>query len=361
MEKKMSTATSAPQFRMPAEWECHDATWLCWPTNRNDWPGKIEPIPWVFTQMAKKLSEGEIVRIIVQSAEHEKKVRKILKSADVELKRIEFYRIPTNRGWTRDMGPIFTYRGSERDVAVLRFRFRAWSKYRDWKKDDLVHMRAAKLLKLPLVPAIFKNKDVELEGGSIDVNGSGAVLTTEECLLDPKVQVRNPGFTREDYDAMLKQYLGVEKVIWLGHGIAGDDTHGHVDDLCRFVNTATVVLSEESNPQDVNYKPLQENKERLQGIRLAHDEKLAVISLPMPDPVLFNGRRLPASYANFYIGNTAVIVPTFNDPNDRIALGILSDLFPGRKVVGIHALDLVLGQGTLHCLTQQQPSQPYHE
>jgi agmatine deiminase len=356
----MNTAESTSLFRMPAEWERHDATWLCWPTNRNDWPGKMEPIPWVFAEMAKKLSAGEIVRIIVQSADHEKKVKRILQSADADLKRIEFFRFPTNRGWTRDMGPIFTHRKSERDVAVLRFRFRAWSKYTDWRKDDQVHGRAAKALKLPLIPIIFHGEEVELEGGSIDVNGNGTVLTTEECLLDPKVQVRNPGFTREDYDAMLKQYLGVEKVIWLGHGIAGDDTHGHVDDLCRFVNSSTVVLCVETNPRDANYQPLQENKERLQGLRLAHGEKLGVVSLPMPSPIVFNGQRLPASYANFYIGNAAVIVPTFNDPNDRIALGILSDLFPGRKVVGIHAVDLVLGQGTLHCLTQQQPACPEH-
>ena len=361
MEKEMNGVNETSLFRMPAEWERHDATWLCWPTNRNDWPGKIEPIPWVFAEMVKKLSLGEIVRIIVQSADHERKVKRILKSADVETKQIEFFRFPTNRGWTRDMGPIFTHRRSEHDVAVLRFRFRAWSKYPDWKKDDLVHGRAAKALKLPLLPVIFQQNEVELEGGSIDVNGNGTVLTTEECLLDPNVQVRNPGFTREDYDEMLKQYLGVEKVIWLGRGIAGDDTHGHVDDLCRFVNTATVVLAEESDSQDVNYKPLQENKERLQGIRLAHGEKLAVIPLPMPSPVVFNDQRLPASYANFYIGNTVVIVPTFNDPNDRVALGILSDLFPGRKVVGIHAVDLVLGQGTLHCLTQQQPAPPQQE
>jgi agmatine deiminase len=348
--------TVNPQFRMPAEWEPHDATWLCWPTNRNDWPGKMAPIPWVFAEMAKKISLGEIVRIIVQSAEHEKKVRQILKSATADLNRIEFFRFPTNRGWTRDMGPIFTQRESEQDVAILRFRFRAWSKYDDWKKDDLVHVRAAKALKLPLVPVVYKNEDVELEGGSIDVNGQGTVLTTEECLLDPLVQVRNPGFTRTDYEEILRQYLGVEKIVWLGKGIAGDDTHGHVDDLCRFVNPSTVVLCEENNPQDENYLPLKENKERLQGLRLAKGEKLEVISLPMPSPVVFQGQRLPASYANFYIGNAAVIVPTFNDPKDVTAIGILSELFPDRIVVGIHAIDLVLGQGTLHCLTQQQPA-----
>ncbi len=353
MEKEI---ISPKQFRMPAEWERHKATWLCWPTNRKDWPEKFEPIPWVFAEMAKKLSIGEIVRIIVQSAEHEKKVKQILKKADVDLTKIEFFRFPTNRGWTRDMGPIFTQRVLENDIAVLRFRFRAWSKYSDWRKDDQIHQRAAKSLKLPLVPVIFKNEEVELEGGSIEVNGDGTVLTTEECLLDPKVQVRNPGFAREDYEAMLQKYLGVEQVIWLGNGIAGDDTHGHVDDICRFVNSHTVVLCEEKKSNDINYKPLQENKERLQGIQLANCMTLNVISLPMPAPVVFNGQRLPASYANFYIGNAVVIVPTFNDPNDRIALGLLSEFFRGRKVIGIHAIDLVLGQGTLHCLTQQQPA-----
>jgi agmatine deiminase len=356
MEKEMNVTNGMPLYRMPAEWERHDATWLCWPENRNDWAGKFEPIPWVFAEMAKKLSDGEIVRIIVQSAEHEKKVRLILKQQGADLQWIEFFRFPTNRGWTRDMGPIFTRRSPENDIAVLRFRFRAWSKYPDWKKDDQVHLRAAKALNLPLVSAKYKGEEVELEGGSIDVNGNGTVLTTEECLLHPDIQVRNPGFTRGDYEEMFKQYLGIGKVVWLGNGIAGDDTHGHVDDICRFVNPSTVVIAEEKNPSDVNYKPLQENKERLQGIRLAHGEKLAAISLPMPAPLYFNGQRLPASYANFYIGNTVVIVPTFNDLNDRIALGILSELIPGRKVVGIHAVDLVLGQGTLHCLTQQQPS-----
>jgi agmatine deiminase len=352
----MNTTKTTSLCRMPAEWERHDATWLCWPTNRTDWPEKFEPIPWVFAEMAKKLSESEIVRIIVQSVEHEKKVKHILKQQNVDLKKIEFFRFPTNRGWTRDMGPIFTQRTPENDVAVLGFRFRAWSKYADWRKDDGVHGRAAKVLKLPLVPVLYKEDEVELEGGSIDVNGNGTVLTTEECLLHPSIQVRNPGFTREDYEGMLKKYLGIEKVVWLGNGIAGDDTHGHVDDICRFVNSSTVVMAVEKNPADVNYKPTQENKERLQGIRLAHGEKLATIDLPLPAPVVFNGQRLPASYANFYIGNSTVIVPTFNDPNDRVALGILSELFSTRKVIGIHAVDLVLGQGTLHCLTQQQPS-----
>ena len=352
----MRYVQTQPIYRMPAEWEHHDATWLCWPTNRTDWPGKFEPIPWVFAEMAKKLSEGEIVRIIVQSADNEKKVRLILKRKGVDLQQIEFFRFPTNRGWTRDMGPIFTQRSMEKDIAVLRFRFRAWSKYSDWKKDDQVHLRAAKALKLPFVSVTFKGEEVELEGGSIDVNGNGTVLTTEECLLHPDIQVRNPGFTRADYESMLKQYLGVEKLVWLGNGIAGDDTHGHVDDICRFVNPSTVVLVEESNSADANYRPMQENKERLQGIRLANGEKLATISLPMPAPVYFNGQRLPASYANFYIGNAAVIVPTFNDTNDRVALGIFSELFPNKKVIGIHSVDLVLGQGTLHCLTQQQPS-----
>jgi agmatine deiminase len=356
MEKEMNVSTEASLYRMPAEWEHHDATWLCWPTNRTDWPGTFEPIPWVFAEMAKKLSEGEIVRIIVQSAEHEKKVRLILRRQGVDLQHMEFFRFPTNRGWTRDMGPIFTQRIPENDIAVLRFRFRAWSKYADWKKDDKVHLRAAKALKLPFVPVMYKGEEVELEGGSIDVNGNGTVITTEECLLHPDIQVRNPEFTREDYEGMLRQYLGVEKVVWLGNGIAGDDTHGHVDDICRFVNSSTVVLGEETNPADMNYKPMHENKERLEGIRLARGEKLAAVSLPMPVPLYFNGQRLPASYANFYIGNTVVIVPTFNDPNDRTALGILSELFPDKKVIGIHAVDLVLGQGTLHCLTQQQPS-----
>ena len=341
---------------MPAEWERHDATWISWPANPTDWPGKLPPVSWAFGEMARKISQGETVHIIVNSAAHEAKARRILKQAEIDFSQIRFFRFPSNRGWTRDSGPMFVQRTVQKDVAVIRFRFTAWARYPDWKKDDATPLRAAKALKLPLLPVRHKNRDVVLEGGSIDVNGKGTLLTTEECLLHSSVQVRNPGFSREDYNEVFRKYYGISNVLWLGNGIVGDDTHGHVDDLCRFVNQNTVVVIQEKNSRDENYVALQENMERLEGMRLENGSKLHVVPLPMPAPLYFDGQRLPASYANFYISNKYVIVPTFNDPNDRKALGILSELFADRTVVGIHAVDIVLGFGTLHCLTQQQPA-----
>jgi agmatine deiminase len=342
---------------MPAEWEKHEATWIGWPHNPTDWPGKLEPIQWVYGEIVRKISASEIVRILVNSSAHEKHVRGILKLVGVAAARVQFFRMPTNRGWTRDFGPIFLRRDKpRRELAIARFRFNAWARYPDWQKDDAIPQQVARKFKIKLIPARLGNREIVLEGGSIDVNGRGTVLTTEECLLDQKRQVRNPGLTRADTETALKQNLGVTNVVWLGKGIAGDDTHGHVDDLCRFVNPSTVVLIREKNPRDANYRPLEENWERIRDARLETGEKIEAIELPMPAPLHFDGVRLPASYANFYITNAAVLVPTFNDPNDRVALGILAELFPDRAVLGIHAVDLVWGFGTLHCLTQQQPA-----
>jgi agmatine deiminase len=342
---------------MPAEWEKHEATWIGWPHNPTDWPGKLEPIQWVYGEIVRKISASEIVRILVNSSAHEKHVRGILKLVGVAAARAQFFRMPTNRGWTRDFGPIFLRRDKpRRELAIARFRFNAWARYPDWQKDDAIPQQVARKFKIKLIPARLGNREIVLEGGSIDVNGRGTVLTTEECLLDQKRQVRNPGLTRADTETALKQNLGVTNVVWLGKGIAGDDTHGHVDDLCRFVNPSTVVLIREKNQRDANYRPLEENWERIRDARLETGEKIEAIELPMPAPLHFDGVRLPASYANFYITNAAVLVPTFNDPNDRVALGILAELFPGRPVLGIHAVDLVWGFGTLHCLTQQQPA-----
>jgi agmatine deiminase len=282
----------------------------------------------------------------------------VLKRIGVDLRIVEFFNYPTNRGWTRDFGPIFVKKSdSKNEVAIVRFRFNAWARYPDWKKDDAIPPKAAKKLGVNLLPAKIGDKDFVLEGGSIDVNGKGTVLTTEECLLDTKIQVRNPGFEKVEVEQALKNHLGVANVLWLGHGIVGDDTHGHIDDICRFVKRDTVVLIQESDPNDINYTPLHENRERLEGMTLEDGSKIQVVPLPMPSPLYIDGMRLPASYANFYISNAAVIVPTFNDPNDRKALGILSELIVDRPVVGIHAVDLVYGFGTLHCLTQQQPAQ----
>jgi agmatine deiminase len=265
-------------------------------------------------------------------------------------------RWPTDRGWTRDFGPVFVRRETEKpEVAIARFRFNGWAKYPDHRKDDQVPERAARALGIKLRPAVHRGRPVVLEGGAIDVNGRGTVLTTEECLLDPFVQVRNPGFKRADYEAVFADELGASSTIWLGKGIAGDDTHGHVDDLCRFVNPKTIVLCVEPRGDDANHRALAENRERLQGARLADGSRPQIVELPMPAPLVFEGRRLPASYANFYVANAAMLVPTFNDPADRVALGRLGELVTDRPVVGIHAVELVWGLGTLHCLTQQQP------
>ena len=344
-------------FSMPAEWEKHEATWIGWPHNPTDWPGKLEPIQWVYGEIVRKISAGEVIRILVNSSADEERIRGILKLVGARANRVQFFRFPTNRGWTRDFGPIFLRRDRpKKELAIARFRFNAWARYPDWQKDDAIPQQVAKKLKVKIIPARLGGREIVLEGGSIDVNGRGTVLTTEECLLDQKRQVRNPGLSRADTETALRENLGVTNVVWLGKGIAGDDTHGHVDDLCRFVNPSTVVLIREKNQNDLNYRPLEENWERIRDARLETGEKIEAVELPMPAPLHFDGVRLPASYANFYITNAAVLVPTFNDPNDRAALGILAELFPDRPVLGIHAVDLVWGFGTLHCLTQQQPA-----
>ncbi len=344
-----------PQL-MPAEWGPHEATWLAWPHNVRDWPGKFAPIPWVYAEIVRNLARGERVRLLVEDAEHEAKVRKTLGRAGVDLQHVELRRVRTDRVWTRDSGPIFVRKDGKK--AIVRFKFNGWAKYPDWKNDVKIPERVAKALGVPLLPVERGGRAVVLEGGAIDVNGQGTILTTEECLLDPEVQVRNPGFSREDYEAVFAEALGATNVIWLGQGIAGDDTHGHVDDLARFVTPRLIVLCRETNPNDPNNRPLEENRERLESAKLQDGSRPEVVYLPMPAPVVFDGQRLPASYANFYISNAAVLVPTFDDPNDRIALGILAELFRDRPVVGIHALDLVWGLGTLHCLSQQEPHLP---
>jgi agmatine deiminase len=286
----------------------------------------------------------------------ERKARRHLQVQGADLARVEFHRIPTDRVWTRDAGPIVVRRPGRRPSrAVAGFRFDAWSRYPDFRRDARVAARAAGVLGLPLVPVARRGRPVVLEGGAIDVNGRGTLLATEECLLDPRVQVRNPGFAASDYEQVFREVLGATRVIWLGRGIAGDDTHGHVDDLARFVGPRTVVLAREDDPRDPNHAALAENRERLASARLEDGSRPEVVDLPMPRPIHIAGRRVPASYANFYVANAAVLVPTFNDPADRVALGILAELFRDRPVIGIHSLDLVWGLGALHCMTQQEP------
>ena len=330
---------------MPAEWEPHHATWIAWPHNRNDWPGKFSPIPWVYVEIVRHLHRYERVRILTTAPD---RPARMLAGAGVNLNQIDFFSFPTDRAWTRDYGPMFVKRGAR--LAINNWCFNAWAKYSNWRQDNRVAARAARSLGLPLL-----EPGIVLEGGAIEVNGLGTLLTTEECLLSSEQQ-RNPGWTRKDLESVLARRLGVRHFLWLRRGIAGDDTHGHIDDIARFAGPSTVVAAVEENPADENYAALQENLELLQSMKDQDGRPLRVVPLPMPAPLYFDGRRLPASYANFYIANNVVLAPTFNDPRDRVALSVLAEVFPDRQVIGIHSVDLVWGLGTLHCLTQQEPA-----
>jgi agmatine deiminase len=395
--------------RMPAEWAPHESTWLAWPHFRNDWPGKFDPIQWVYAEIIRNLSRRERVDLIVNTADAEKRARKILKLANALNKNIRFHRWPTNRVWTRDSGctfvcsagaparerattthvgaapesptrpPLASWGGgaparpaephvgtaapgcpaepSSAALHAIKWRFNAWAKYPNYRHDDKIGSLMAKAARVQEIRAHHHDTRVVLEGGSIDVNGAGTLLTTEECLLS-KIQQRNPGFRREDYEQVFATYLGVKNVIWLGQGIAGDDTHGHVDDITRFVASRTIVTMVEPNPKDKNHAPLQENLCRLKSATDQDGKAFDIIELPMPAPVIFEGRRLPASYGNFYIATGAVLVPVFNDPNDRIALNTFADVFRDREIVPIYSGDLIWGFGALHCMTQQQPALP---
>ena len=349
-------------FSMPAEWQKHTATWLAWPHNRADWPGKFPPIPWIYADIVRLLAQGEDVHILVPDKTSLKTVEKILVKNAVTMARVHLHALPTDRVWTRDSGPIFVTRqeGKKNELAVTDWKFNAWAKYDNWKHDDKIPAYVARKLKLnSWQPQVCVGKKklqrMVLEGGSIDVNGAGTLLTTEECLLSP-IQARNPGATRTDIEAALADYLGIEQVLWLDRGIAGDDTHGHIDDTARFVNSDTIVCCMEANQGDDNHAPMQDNLQRLRQYRTLDGKPWNIVELPMPQPVVFDGQRLPASYANFYIANAGVLVPVFNDPYDRLALDILQECFPDRPVVPVYCRDLVWGLGTLHCMTQQQPA-----
>lgn len=333
---------------MPAEWEPHEATWLAWPHNRDHWPDKYEPIPKTYAHIIQALAPSEKVCITVNDQEMENDARKALSHIPKDLlQQVHFFHIPTDASWARDHGPIFV-QDDAGELIALDFVFNAWgNKYQPYDRDDIVPVHVAKALKLPLVAS-----SLVLEGGSIDVNGAGSLLTTEQCLLNPN---RNPNLTKEEIEDNLKRYLGISQVLWLGEGIVGDDTDGHVDDIARFVNTNTIVTVVEENTDDDNYALLQENLHRLQRMKNPQGAPFTIVTLPMPSPVLFQEQRLPASYANFYIANTVVLVPTFRCANDAIAIKILKNIFPERTVVGIDCTDLVWGLGTIHCSTQQQP------
>jgi agmatine deiminase len=377
---KQSTNSSnavpaAAGYRMPAEWERHAATWLAWPHYQADWPGKFEPIPWIYAEIIRNLSRHERVELLVNDAAAERNVRKILERAATPLTNIRFHRHPTNRIWLRDSGSIFVTPSGGTTIAhvgaaalgcplgpsapdaflAINFRFNAWAKYTNYSHDQKIGSLMATVARTEEIRPIRRTTRIVLEGGSIDVNGQGAILTTEECLLS-KIQQRNAGMSRKDYETVFSNYFGAPHTIWLNKGIVGDDTHGHVDDLARFVSPNTVVTVVEPNRKDANHKTLAENLRRLKSATDQDGKPLTIVELPMPRPVIFEKRRLPASYANFYIANGIVLAPVFNDPNDRIALKTLAELFPTREIVPIYSGDLVWGLGTMHCMTQQQPA-----
>jgi agmatine deiminase len=353
------TGTTAQNFRMPAEWSPHAATWIAWPHNPDDWPGKFQPIPWVYCEIVRHLSQAEDVHILVNDEAAKKRAGNMLRRQGANLARLHFHLWRTDRVWLRDSGPIFV-KNPVGDTALTNWKFNAWAKYDNWRNDDLIPKQVAKLYGMTsFEPAVTlangKQQRLVLEGGSIDTNGEGVLLTTEECLLS-EVQQRNPGVSKVQMEQVFQKFLGIEKVLWLNRGCAGDDTHGHVDDITRFVAPDTILTAVESNTADENHLPLAENLERLHAARNLKKKPFTIKTLPMPAPVVFEGQRLPASYANFYIANSLVLVPTFNDANDRIALNTIAECFPARTIVGIHAVDLVWGLGTLHCMTQQEPA-----
>jgi len=361
---------------MPAEWEPHSATWLAWPHYELDWPGKFHPIPWVMAEIVRNLARHERVELVVNNSAAARKARRILQRADAWSPNIQFHRWPTNRIWLRDSGSIFLtpkqpgfprpqgpsgsaqdrrgQRSPQNPLIALKFRFNAWAKYSNWRHDEKIGTLMAKAAHHREIRPVSRGTRIVLEGGSIDVNGAGTILTTEECLLSSQ-QCRNPHMARVHYEKAFADYLGAPHTIWLGRGIFGDDTHGHVDDLSRFVNKTTVVTMVEHNSKDVNHAPLRANLRRLQAARDQEGRPLNIVELPMPQPVVFEGRRLPASYANFYIANKIVLAPVFNRPNDRIALDTLAHLFPAREIVPIYSGDFIWGFGAMHCMTQQQP------
>jgi agmatine deiminase len=344
---------AATQRRFPAEWERQQGILLCFPHNGKDWPGKYEAIQWAFVEFIKKVAIYEEVFLVVADEKVKEKVIVMLKAAHVAMIRISFILHKTNRSWMRDSGPIIVHNGNDREA--LNFNFNGWAKYKNYRLDRHVPETVAAFLGVPLTQVRHHGKPVVLEGGAIDSNGAGTLLTSEECLLHPTIQVRNPGFTKSDYEDVFREYLGTTNVIWLGNGIDGDDTHGHIDDLARFVSKDTIVTVLEDDPGDVNYAPLQDNLKRLNNAQLQDGSKPNIVTLPMPEPLYFERLRIPASYANFLMINHCVLVPTFNDPNDRIALDTLARCFPDRKIIGISAIDLIWGFGTLHCLSQQIP------
>lgn len=343
----------AAEARMPAEWEAHDATWLAWPRLQADWPGKLDAVRWAFAEFIRKLLEHEPVRLLVRDEREAALAISRVRRAGADPDGMEVHFCETDRSWLRDSGPTFVRRGG--GLEAVCWRFSGWGRYANWQRDARVGLRIAAIAGADPVSPTVGGRPLVLEGGSIESNGGGTLMTTEQCLLGEGGRARNPGLSRDDLEAALRTALGPSHFVWLGEGIAGDDTSGHIDTLARFVGPRTVAAIVETDPKDVNFGPLRENLRRLRRSTDERGRQLEVVELPMPRPLFFDGDRLPASYANFYIANGCVLVPTFNDPNDCVAIRVLGECFPGREVCGIHCLDVALGQGTLHCLAQQQP------
>jgi agmatine deiminase len=343
------------RLRMPAEWERHDATWIAWPHHEPDWPGKMGPIPWVYAEIVRALHPYERVEILCHDETVREAARQMLDAHGVAPTGYRLHLTPNDRVWLRDSAPTGVVREDGR-VALVNWRFNAWAKYDNYARDAEVGGAVAAITGLQRIEPVRPDtgERVVLEGGAIETNGQGLFLVTEECLLST-VQERNPGLDREGYEQVFREYLGVRQTIWLGEGCVGDDTHGHVDDIARFVDPDTIVLAYEDDPADDNHRRSVDNMERLE-LAGAGAGRLRVVKLPYPRAVEMSGERLPASYANFYVGNGVVLVPTFNDRNDRVALNAIAALMPAHHVIGIHAVDLVWGLGTLHCLSQQQPA-----
>ena len=347
----MTKFSISENLLMPAEWEKQKSTWIAWPHNKKDWPNKFDPIPLIFAEIVFHISKGQIVNILIQNNLLKKKAAIILKNFKVNFSNIKFILCKTDRAWLRDSFPIFVKNKKKKKI-LINWDFNSWAKYKNFKKDNNVINKINKILKLPSISPKFHKKKVVLEGGAIDVNGKGALITTEECLLS-KVQQRNPGLKKHDYEKLFYDYFGIKKVLWLKKGIVGDDTHGHVDDLARFVSEKTIFLAYERNKKDMNYKILRNNFKIIK--KFDDFKKFKVIKIPMPKAKYIEGTRVPATYLNFYIANKIVLVPTFKDKNDKLVLKIFKKHFKNRKIIPIDCSILIWGFGAIHCMTQQEP------
>ena len=340
-------------YRMPAEWEPQKSTWIAWPHNKKDWPGKFRNIPNVFAVITSALSKVQLVNILVNNKSDYGHVVATLKKFGTKLNNIRLINCKTDRSWTRDSLPIFLKVKNDKKI-MSKWQFNAWAKYKNFKNDNAINLKISKNKEYKILNIIYKNKSVTLEGGSIDVNGNGLLLTTKECLLS-KIQERNPGLGIKDYTTIFKKILGVRKIIWLEKGISGDDTHGHIDDVARFVSKNKVFLAVENNKKDKNFKNLKKNLDILNKT-IIDKKKLKIIKIPMPSPKIIKGTRVPVTYLNFYIANKIVLVPVFNDAKDKIVINIFKKNFKSRKIIPINCSELIWGFGAIHCMTQQEPN-----